>query len=81
MKPLHIALIIIAGLGVAAVVSLYGNTTKYVSFSEAQELSQNNDQKDENLCVRVFGFNFHILTFNHCVENIKVFTSKQQFLK
>ena len=45
MKPLHIALIIIAGLGVAAVVSLYGNTTKYVSFSEAIELSQNNYSK------------------------------------
>lgn len=46
MKPLHIALLIIAGLGVAAVVSLYGNTTKYVSFPQADELARENPGRD-----------------------------------
>lgn len=45
MKPLHIALIIIASLGVAAVVSLYGNTTRYVSFAESLELKNENYTK------------------------------------
>ena len=53
MKPLHIALILIAGLGVAAVVSLYGNTTKYVSFAEARELSQNEYGKDVHVVCRL----------------------------
>ncbi len=53
MKPLHIALILIAGLGVAAVVSLYGNTTKYVSFEEAQELSQSNYNKNVHVVCRL----------------------------
>jgi cytochrome c-type biogenesis protein CcmE len=46
MKPLQIALLVIAGLGVAAVVSLYGNTTKYVSFPEADELARESPNKD-----------------------------------
>lgn len=46
MKPLRIALLIIAGLGVAAVVSLYGNTTKYVSFPEADALAKENPGRD-----------------------------------
>ncbi|MFN5249555.1 MAG: cytochrome c maturation protein CcmE [Bacteroidia bacterium] len=46
MKPLHIALIVIAGLGVAAVVALYGNTTKYVTFPEADELAKDHPGKD-----------------------------------
>ncbi len=53
MKPLHIALILIAGLGVAAVVSLYGNTTKYVSFAEARELSKNDYGKDVHVVCRL----------------------------
>ncbi|MBS3914601.1 MAG: cytochrome c maturation protein CcmE [Bacteroidetes bacterium] len=46
MKPLHIVLLIIAGLGVAAVVSLYGNTTKYVSFPEADKMAVESPGKD-----------------------------------
>jgi len=46
MKPLHIALILIAGLGVATVVSLYGNTTKYVSFAEAKSLKEEGYSKN-----------------------------------
>ena len=49
MKPLHIALILIAGLGVATVVSLYGNTTQYVSFKEAKTLQE--DGYDKNVHV------------------------------
>lgn len=46
MKPLQIAMLVIAALGVAAVVSLYGNTTKYVSFPEADELAKESPNKD-----------------------------------
>lgn len=46
MKPLHIILVIIAGIGVAAVVSLYGNTTKNVTFKDAIELAKENPGKD-----------------------------------
>ena len=49
MKPLHIALIVIAGLGVAAVTALYGNTTKYVSFPEADELAKENPGRDYHI--------------------------------
>ena len=35
MKPLHIALIVFAAIGLATVISLYGNTTQYVSLYEA----------------------------------------------
>lgn len=45
MKPLHIALLIIASLGVAAVVSLYGNTTQIVSFNGADSLAKENSNK------------------------------------
>lgn len=46
MKPLHIILIVIAGIGVAAVVSLYGNTTKNISFKEADQLAKDNPGKN-----------------------------------
>jgi cytochrome c-type biogenesis protein CcmE len=46
MKPLQIALLIVSGLAVAAVVSLYGNTTRYVTFSEAFELSKSNFSRE-----------------------------------
>lgn len=49
MKPLQIALLIIAALGIAAVVSLYGNTTKYVSFPVADELAKENPGKDYHI--------------------------------
>lgn len=42
MKPLHIALLVIASIGVAAVVSLYGNTTQIVSFNGADSLAKDN---------------------------------------
>lgn len=53
MKPLHIALILIAGLAVAAVVSLYGNTTKYVSFSEALDLANTHFNKEVHVVCRL----------------------------
>ena len=53
MKPLQIALIIIAGLGVASVVSLYGNTTKYVSFKEADELRIENPNKSYHIACKL----------------------------
>lgn len=46
MKPLQIALLVIAAIGIAAVVSMYGNTTKYVSFPQADELAKENPGKD-----------------------------------
>src|SRR6056300_566416 len=46
MKPLTIILILLAGIGIATVVSMYGNTTQYVSFVEAQELSKDNPEKN-----------------------------------
>lgn len=46
MKPLHIALLILASLGVAAVVSLYGNTTQIVSFKGADSLAVENPNKE-----------------------------------
>jgi cytochrome c-type biogenesis protein CcmE len=49
MKPLHIALLIIASLGVAAVVSLYGNTTQIVSFNGADSLAKENPNKEYHI--------------------------------
>lgn len=46
MKPLHIALIILAGIGVAAVVSLYGNTSRQISFKDADQLAKENPGKN-----------------------------------
>lgn len=46
MKPIQIALLVLAALGVAAVVSLYGNTTKYVTFPEADALAKENPGRD-----------------------------------
>jgi cytochrome c-type biogenesis protein CcmE len=37
MKPLHIILIILSGLGVATVVSLNANTSEYVTFRDADQ--------------------------------------------
>ncbi|MDA0685538.1 MAG: cytochrome c maturation protein CcmE [Bacteroidetes bacterium] len=46
MKPLHIALIVLAAIGLATVISLYGNTTQYVSFYEAAQLSEEHPYKE-----------------------------------
>jgi len=46
MKPLHIALLVLASIGVAAVVSLYGNTTQIVSFNAADSLAKENPNKE-----------------------------------
>ncbi|MBL7812452.1 MAG: cytochrome c maturation protein CcmE [Bacteroidetes bacterium] len=46
MKPWHIALILLAAAGVATVVSLYGNTTSYVSFPDADAMAKENPGKD-----------------------------------
>jgi len=32
MKPFHLILLILAGIGIATVISMYGNTTQYVRF-------------------------------------------------
>ena len=45
MKKLHIALLIIAAVGIASVVSMYGSTTQYVSFGEAQTMYKENPSK------------------------------------
>jgi cytochrome c-type biogenesis protein CcmE len=46
MKPLHIALLILASIGVAAVVSVYGNTTQIVSFNAADSLAKEEPNKE-----------------------------------
>lgn len=46
MKPLHIILLVMAAIGIGAVVSLYGNTTSYVGFAQAKELAQSNPGKE-----------------------------------
>lgn len=46
MKPLQIILLIMAAAGIGAVVSLYGNTTQYVAFKDAQELAKENPGKE-----------------------------------
>lgn len=52
MKPLHIILLVMAAVGVGAVVSLYGNTTRYVGFAGAKELAAENPGKDYHVvCV------------------------------
>ncbi|MFZ9755982.1 MAG: cytochrome c maturation protein CcmE [Bacteroidia bacterium] len=53
MKPLHIALIIIAAIGLATVISLYGNTAQYVSFSEAEALSQEHPFKEYHVVCKL----------------------------
>jgi cytochrome c-type biogenesis protein CcmE len=45
MKKLHIALLLIAAIGIASVVSMYGSTTQYVSFNEAQAIYRDNPSK------------------------------------
>lgn len=46
MKPLHIALLLIASIAVAAVVSLYGSTSTIVSFAEADALAKDNPDQE-----------------------------------
>lgn len=46
MKPIHIILIILASIGVASVVSLYGNTTQYVSFPDADKFAKEDPDKE-----------------------------------
>lgn len=49
MKPLHLILLIMAGIGVGAVVSLYGNTTQYVTFPDAVKFAAENPGKDYHI--------------------------------
>ena len=45
MKPFHLILLIMAGIGIATVISMYGNTTQYVAFPDAQRIAQENPGK------------------------------------
>jgi len=45
MKKLHIALLLISAIGIATVVIMYGSTTQYVSFNEAQAIYRDNPSK------------------------------------
>jgi cytochrome c-type biogenesis protein CcmE len=46
MKPLHIILLLMAAVGIGAVISLYGNTTQYIAFKDAEVMAQENPGKE-----------------------------------
>jgi cytochrome c-type biogenesis protein CcmE len=45
MKPFHLILLILAGIGIATVVSMYGNTTQYVVFPDSKRIAQESPGK------------------------------------
>ena len=45
MKPFHLLLLVLAGVGIATVISMYGNTTQYVSFPDAKLLANSSPGK------------------------------------
>jgi cytochrome c-type biogenesis protein CcmE len=53
MKPLHIFLILIAGIAIAAVVGMWDNTSRYVSFQEADELAKENPSKNYHIVCKL----------------------------
>jgi cytochrome c-type biogenesis protein CcmE len=53
MKPLHIILILIAGIAIAAVVGMWDNTSRYVSFQEADELAKENSTKNYHVVCKL----------------------------
>ena len=46
MKTIYIAIIAFLGIGIAIVASLYGNTSKYITFDTAKALSKENPNKE-----------------------------------
>jgi cytochrome c-type biogenesis protein CcmE len=46
MKTIHIALIAILGVGIAIAVSLYGNTSQYITFDVAKEYEKEYPNKE-----------------------------------
>ncbi len=53
IKPLHIAIIILLGIGVATVISLYGNTTQYVGFETAENMAKENPKKEFHVVCKI----------------------------
>ncbi len=53
MKRFHIILLCIAGIGIATVVSMYGNTTQYVVFPDAIRISQESPGKDVHVVCKL----------------------------
>lgn len=53
MKPIHIVLIVLASIGVASVVSLYGNSTQYVSFPDADKYATESPGKEFHVVCRL----------------------------
>ena len=45
MKPFHLILLVLAGVGIATVISMYGNTTQYVAFPDAKRIAIENPGK------------------------------------
>jgi cytochrome c-type biogenesis protein CcmE len=45
MKPFHLILLVLAAVGIATVISMYGNTTQYVAFPDAQRIAEENPGK------------------------------------
>ena len=53
MRPLHIILLIMAAIGIGAVISLYGNTTQYIAFKDALSLSKENPGKEYHVVCKL----------------------------
>jgi len=46
MKNIYIVIIAFLGVGIAVVASLYGNTSKYITFDTAKQLAKSNPEKE-----------------------------------
>lgn len=46
MKTIHIAIVALLGVGIAIAVSLYGNTSQYITFDVAKEYAQEYPNKE-----------------------------------
>lgn len=53
IKPIHIIIIVLLGIGIGVVVSLYGNTTQYVSFNDAEKLGKENPNKEYHVVCKL----------------------------
>lgn len=53
MKPLHIILLLMAAIGIGAVISLYGNTTQYIAFKDAETLAKENPGKEYHVACKL----------------------------
>lgn len=53
MKPFQLILLVLAGVGIATVVSMYGNTTQYVVFPDAKSIAIENPGKEVHVVCKL----------------------------